>query len=200
MQIKNWSDVPGFINDTHANHIRQVSSQLPNNAKVIEVGCMWGRSTWCWLDNLSSDAELTTIDMFFFDDCNNLPVPMQQTWQGSLEIFEISKKIGCKNTWHNVVSQHANKDISRFFWCDSLDFDPMHQNYDCVYLDGDHRYDHLQNELSKFEPICDVICGDDYRHEHPDVIKAVDEMVKKTGRILSANIKDKSGFWLAKKT
>jgi hypothetical protein len=49
--------------------------------------------------------------------------------------------------------------------------------YDVIWLDGNHEYEHVKKELKKFDKLVKIlICGHDYGHlDFPGVKQAVDE-------------------------
>jgi hypothetical protein len=61
-------------------------------------------------------------------------------------------------------------------------------DYDLVFLDGEHSYSNLSNELRKFENV-PIICGDDFSyHIGDEVIKAVIDFGKEYQKILTVDL------------
>ena len=50
-------------------------------------------------------------------------------------------------------------------------------NFDLVFLDGDHSYETVAQELEYFKD-CTLITGHDYNNSHPSVIQAVNEFLE----------------------
>jgi len=54
--------------------------------------------------------------------------------------------------------------------------------FDFVYIDGNHKYNHVKEDILKWLPKVNpngVIAGHDYNHAYEGVIKAVDEIFSK---------------------
>ena len=64
--IKDENDIPGHIFPSQMENIKQIAASLPEGANVLEIGCAWGRSTWCWLSGLKEGSTLTVVDPFLF--------------------------------------------------------------------------------------------------------------------------------------
>jgi hypothetical protein len=83
------------------------------------------------------------------------------------------------------------KDVKRNFYTNTRHWDNINliQDYsynqvnnfpdgffDVIYIDADHSYEAVKNEIEKYTPKCKyIIGGHDYYHSSPGVIKAVDE-------------------------
>lgn len=70
------------------------------------------------------------------------------------------------------------------------------QSFDCVYLDGDHSYETVNEELKHFDAV-PTLCGDDYGEAHPGVMKAVKELKSRHPQRVWQEPKHhlRSGFW-----
>lgn len=205
-KIKSDKDIPGFIQDEQAEHIKLLANSLPLNAQVLEIGCAWGRSTWCWLDGLPNDASLTVVDPFLIGSgkgkkwhCEH----QKERWNHKTinKIMKYWVAHGHESTWRVVIDHHPRKHLVKELIVDkSQNFAKnSNQKWDCVFVDGDHKYQEVKKDLELLEPNTDILCGDDYGPHEPDVVRAVDEMIQATGRTLWT-CPYNSWFWIAKKS
>lgn len=54
-------------------------------------------------------------------------------------------------------------------------------NVDMVFLDGDHEYEAVKRDIELYRALVrpgGILCGHDYWHDHPGVVRAVNESVK----------------------
>lgn len=81
----------------------------------------------------------------------------------------------------------------------ALAFEDGH--FDFIYLDGDHGYSSVLNDLEAWYPKLKqfgVMCGDDYGSPSGvGVVKAVTEFARKYGVLVSSSVEDKQ-FWFIK--
>tara|TARA_B100000700_G_scaffold74318_1_gene82986 strand:- start:682 stop:1386 length:705 start_codon:yes stop_codon:yes gene_type:complete len=74
--------------------------------------------------------------------------------------------------------------------------------FDFVYIDGDHSYEAVSNDLNAYYPKLKqfgVLCGDDYGHPSGlGVIQAVQEFAREKG--LLVNYREDNQFWMVKTT
>ena len=214
--IKDPNDVPGYIFQSQINEIQYLAQTLPKNANVLEIGCAWGRSTWCWLNALPEGSSLTVVDMFVFDNRPGKHTKRMASWWRNPIVNDVMNYYcvnGQEKTVKKVIEEHPRKHlVKEVFSGTSQEFFEQNkdQKWDCVYLDGDHRYDGVKNDILNFEPKTEIICGDDYEPiTQPGVVQAVNEMIKNTNRNLWVDpgmkdgvVKDKTyynAFWIARK-
>jgi len=214
--IKDPNDVPGYIFQSQIDQIQELAKTLPPNANVLEIGCAWGRSTWCWLNALPEGSTLTTVDIFMFDNRPGKHTKRMASWWKNPVVDQIMEYY-CTNGQEacvkKVLEEHPRKHlIKEIYKGSSRSFYERHpqQQWDCVYLDGDHAYDAIKEDIKNFEPNTKIICGDDYEPiTQPGVVQAVTEMTTETGRTLWVDPGMKNGvkkdkiyynaFWVARK-
>jgi cephalosporin hydroxylase len=161
--------------------IKELAASLPINANVIEIGSAFGRSTFSWLDGLTSNATLTIIDTFSMSPRDILQMKADKNEvknKFQSVVYDMFASDGQEKTWKFVTSMHKNNAIIKNVYNFTSDFYILNNYsrvFDCVYLDADHRYEAVKNELEFFKN-SSIICGDDYFSlSWPDVKKAVDE-------------------------
>ena len=211
--IQTEGDVPGMILPEQCETLKKVASTLPDNANILEIGCWAGKSTWCWLSGLSSNASMTTVDPFVLDHRTSKHAKRQKKiWYNETvnEVMRYFVKNGGVKTWRAVINEHPNKIAHKNLYVGysqnfALENDTV---WDCVYIDGDHSYEGVTSDLHNFEPRTTIICGDDYKPESRSlnginikaqlgVVNAVNEMCERTGRKLWVD--PDSCFWMATK-
>jgi len=108
------------------------------------------------------------------------------------------ERVTCIDTWGDIP-EHGLYDIykqfvantkasalyegDRLYWmvANSHNVLSVAASYDLVYLDGDHTYEGVKQDIEMYGPLASkVLCGDDYDADLPSVagvIRAVDECV-----------------------
>lgn len=212
--IADENDIPGMVESDQCDTIKKIAQSLPEKAKVLEIGSWVGRSTWSWLNGLSPNDEMVTVDPFMLDAKTGKHRKRQMLRKNQIvnEIMNYHLEHGGAKTWRAVIDEHPNKNAhKKLFVGLSTDFgEENNDTWDCVYIDGDHSYEGVKTDLEMFEPRTNIICGDDYKPEElPNpfggkpiraqlgVVQAVNEMCEKTGRTLWLD--PKSCFWIASK-
>jgi len=190
--FKNSNDVPGWGDATML--FADIIPTLPSNARLLEIGCGIGRSTWAILDNMSPGMSLSILDSFEYNNdqsyiwnelvrCGGIknltdqPHPLQEliTKNSQYEIFL------------SIIQNHPNfKFIENIHLMSSMSYmqRELPDQYDFIFIDGDHEYSTVVHELDYFKN-SKIISGDDYANtECPGVAKAVDEFVIEHNRNL----------------
>ena len=204
--MMNPNDIPGWINERHQLRLQQTLSELKPGARILEVGCGFGRSTVCILNHMPPSAQLTTVDTFAHlkpkkmrkkiikgHERKGITIPTQLR-----KNTELLLHLNQREMWDRMVNAHPRRAHCTVYEMSSADYIQQnpHTTYDMVYLDGDHSYPAVSMELNHYQH-CAVISGDDYGVSHPGVIKAVDELrVKYPERTWQTSEQHvRSGFW-----
>src|ERR1700734_3475264 len=108
------------------------------------------------------------------------------------------ERVTCIDLWGDILEHGLYRIYEQFianavaaglyegdqlYWmvANSHDALPVASSYDLVYLDGDHTYEGVKQDIDMYGPLASkVLCGDDYDVELPSVagvIRAVDECV-----------------------
>jgi hypothetical protein len=190
----NKYSVPGWINNSQCDLITDLISSLPDNAKILEIGTAFGRSSCSILDGMKSSQTLDICDLWdnnHWTDMANDTSYAKSTLFGDSDVVDTALKNlvqhGIRKTWESHVSQHQNANLIRnVFQQTSMSL--VDTDYDLVFLDGEHSYSNLSNELRKFENV-PIICGDDFSyHIGDEVIKAVIDFGKEYQKILTVDL------------
>ena len=210
LKIKNYNDIPGKISEEQCLEIIEIAKSIPKNSTVIEIGCAWGKSSWAWMHGLPSGTRFISIDPFKDDiqAVKQKELKKQRDLKKDnpviLSILKFWESTTVHDTITKVLKYHPKRQlIDHQIFCGTSDeFDISNiDRLACVYIDGDHTYDYVTNDLEKYGSISEIICGDDYKplntlFSHKPlvgVVHAVNDYSKKTNRTLSVNLK--SSFW-----
>jgi hypothetical protein len=189
--IVKWAgDIPGWTTFSQHSLYHYTVKNLPENPKVLEIGCGWGKSTWAWLDALPINTHYSIVDRFWLINQNQLPGFEHLIGEIKNPYPKLAKYmqqcIDLRKTQYDVfiecVSQHSKYNCIKKI--EKTTYEEWKQknntDFDMVYLDGDHSYDHVLDQLEFFKDV-PVVCGDDYRPDNhfEGLRKAVDEYISK---------------------
>jgi len=186
LKINKPLDVPGWTNSIQHREYKDLVAELPENPRVLEIGCGYGRSTWAWLDALPPTSTYCVLDNF----------RLTSKWLHKSQYTNYKRinpiiasfiwKCNKRNTtqreiFDKFISYHPNQQIIKTVWeMDSDDWivsKEFTNNWDLVYLDDRHEYEVMKQWLSIFSNVS-IVCGDDYNRIFQGIIDAVDEYSK----------------------
>ena len=199
------NNVLGWISNTQCTEIFELISSLGPNAKILEIGAAYGRSTFSILDGMKSTQSLDVCDVWNDEHHRSMLTvgEYKETLFGDKEnllneLVNTVRDYGPYQAWLNTVKQHQNfKLIRNVFRHSSQEL--INSDYDLVYLDGHHSKRTVLQELIKFKDV-PIICGDDFclttNEFKGGIPMAVLEFRKYSNRILTANLQ--SFFYVLK--
>ena len=140
---------------------------------VVEIGIARGELSHYLLTHAPMIDNYNAVDPFIggYDDANDsMSVELKQanlstTWAHA--ILHKMRDFGCRFKLHHGMSDQM---VSHF----------LPNSVDCIFIDGDHRYEAVRQDIQIWEPIVKpggVFFFDDYSWNFKGVIKAVDEFV-----------------------
>lgn len=167
-QCINASDVPGWVDPLQHKYYQKISNQLPSHPKFLEIGCGWGRSTWGWLDVLPPTTEYYIVDLFTLHYPTLEQEQLDYLMPYTAEVNNyLNSSYSSNKTQQDIltelISQHPNYNIVKNIIPTSFQ-DAKQQlrniQFDGVYLDADHDYNEVYDQLEFFKDT-PVLCGDD---------------------------------------
>ena len=162
MNVLKARAIDGFMSKRELNWIAHMASKYKT---IVEVGCYKGRSTRAWTDNTS--GKVYAVDPWNGNYYRNDGKVLWSSQDLNRVYNEFLANV--KDCGNLIVFRGSLPD---FF--DSLPVTP-----DLIFIDGDHRYENVKNDLlTAFQSlqIGGIIAGHDYSHsDWPGVKRAVDE-------------------------
>ena len=205
----NVNHIPGWINQRHQDRLKETLATLSPGARILEIGCGYGRSTYHILTHMPPDAVLHTVDTYKHLNPRKFAKKHHKAYQRKgIEMAPLLSKhlkqmveLGQRGFWDSIIAQHPRAQSVTAHQMTSLEYIKQYKQrtYDMVYLDGDHSYAAVKAEIEHYEQT-DILCGDDYGPAHPGVIQAVDELrLKYPDRAWQPSEQHvKSGYWVVR--
>ena len=63
-------DIPGYVNSAHMEDLARTVDSLSDNARLLEIGCGYGRSTICTLNHMKPTQTLTVVASVNLEHCD----------------------------------------------------------------------------------------------------------------------------------
>ena len=165
-------NIPGQVSEHQLKAIEAVASLVPKNGKVVEVGSLFGCSSWAWAKSVDPSVTVYCIDPWE----KNEGVRAMEARLGityGIEQFKIHTA-DCPN----IRALQGYSPVQFQDWSDPIDL---------YYEDAVHTNPILAQNLDfwsgKLKPT-GVLCGDDYRPRFPDVMNGAQALAKRFGREL----------------
>ena len=186
LKFYSYHGVPGWSN--FYVQFEEIFAELPSNADILELGCGFGRGTWTMLDFMRPAMSLYVLDFLkctphiMWRDFLESGSEITLTNDEILAFEEMLLVKTHQEIFQYCIMQHPRssqlKDIyamrSQIYMSEN-----RRNNYDLVFLDGDHTCDVLSKELEFFKD-CNLLAGHDYDNpDHPGVREAVQEFMTK---------------------
>lgn len=184
-------DIPGWNGLQILTEIAKTSSMVPEHGNILELGALFGRTTYAIGHNKQNNVNLYVIDCW--PDilyANHTEVWFHDKLCGEIENKKIEffvKKNPDRIDGQNFYDlwQHFTAGISNLFSYRNRTLMPNDDfpMFDLIIHDAGHTYDDVYNDLTHWLPKLKddgCIIVDDYENVHfPDLVKAVDEFALK---------------------
>ncbi len=165
-------EIPGQVSEAQLKAIELVAALVPKNGTVVEVGSLFGRSSWAWAKSVAPCVAVNCID----------------PWTGNEGVRALEQRLGItygleqfKTYTHDCGNLTALRGFSPR---DFLDWD---KEIDLYYEDAVHTdpvfSQNLEFWCSKLKPD-GIVCGDDYRPRFADVKNGARRVAEQMGREL----------------
>ncbi|EQB00624.1 hypothetical protein L288_18035 [Sphingobium quisquiliarum P25] len=165
-------DIPGQVSEFQLQAIEAVASLVPTGGCVVEVGSLFGRSSWAWAKSVPQDATVYCID----------------PWEGNQGVRGLEQAHGIKygiEQFREYIKDCPNIRPIQAYSPDGVgDWDiPV----DVYYEDAVHTNPILDRNVkfwtSRLSPN-GIACGDDYRPRFADVRAAAEWSASRPGHRL----------------
>ena len=149
----------GQVSVREARLLAHITQGLQSDRPIIEIGTLFGRSTWLIAINKKNGQKLITVDNFSWNPC------------------------GISPRHHRRLTEALLRDLLTTGDAE-ITFMDKHEFYRSyrgprpamVFLDADHSYQATKSDIEWALSVnADVICGHDYAETMPGVVQAVDE-------------------------
>jgi hypothetical protein len=165
-------DIPGQVSVFQLRAIEAIASLVPPHGVVVEVGSLFGRSSWAWGASVPPSTEVFCID----------------PWEHNAGVRAMEQRYGIKYGLEQFIEYTKDQpNITPKKGYSPNDFLDWNRNIDLYYEDAVHTNPILARNLefwsSKLKPT-GVLCGDDYRPRFPDVRSGAEGLAKAFGREL----------------
>lgn len=166
------NSIPGQVSEFQLQAIEAVASLIPEGGQFVEVGALFGRSSYCWAKSVPASASVYSID----------------PWEGNDGVRSLEAAHGI--TYGIEQFREYTKDCPNLKPLQGYspnDFTDWSQPLDGYYEDAVHTNPILRQNLdfwvSHLKP-GGVVCGDDYRPRFTDVVCEVRNLARKLDRDL----------------
>lgn len=164
-------DIPGQVSELQLRAIEAVATLVPEEGCVVEVGSLFGRSSWAWAQSVPRTAMLLCVD----------------PWSGNEGAHQVGAEDNVRygyEAFRRYTGDCPNIVPLRAFSPDGVVWT---RPIDCYYEDAVHINPVLSQNIefwSGFLRPTGILCGDDYRPRFPDVRAAAERMARELGREL----------------
>jgi hypothetical protein len=163
-------NIPGQIVEIELRAIESVALLVPENGVVVEVGSLFGRSSWAWAKSVQPSVQVYCIDPWI-NNPGIKPIEDRFNIKFGLEQFK-EYTADC----HNIIPLQGHSPSDFKHWDIPIDLyfeDAVHQNP--VFSNNINFWtSHLKPD--------GIICGHDYGNDFPDIISEVNKLAVELNR------------------
>lgn len=164
-------DIPSTMTMAGLEYLGKMARTVPENGVIVEVGPLFGSSTWVLAKNAHPSVTIYSID----------------TWEPAPWIDRVeSENPGCKpfsiETFKHYVRDCPNV-VAIQGWSPDIVAD-WDKEIDMFFDDASHGNPGFINNLNFFVPKTrpgGIVCGDDYASGWPDIVREVDDLASGWG-------------------
>ncbi|MEM9530705.1 MAG: class I SAM-dependent methyltransferase [Pseudomonadota bacterium] len=166
------TSIPGQVSEFQLRAIETVAALVPEGGNVVEVGSLFGRSSWAWAKSVDASVTVHCID----------------PWEKNLGVRAMERRLGITyglETFLQFTEDCPNVQAHQGY--SPKDFSDWTSEIDLYYEDAVHTDPMLARNLDfwteKLRP-AGIICGDDYRPRFPDVMAGAQRLAERFQRRL----------------
>jgi hypothetical protein len=171
-QLRINEDIPGQMSARELKAIAAVAKSAPERGKIVEIGSLFGRSSWTWAKNAHPSVTIYCIDPWQ-KNAGVRPLEEKHQVRYGLPAFE-KFTAGCSN----IVAKQGYSPRDFLTWSEEID----------VFFDDAVHQDPVFSEnlvfWRRFLKPSGIVCGHDYRPAFPDIVAGVNKLAASTGRDL----------------
>lgn len=165
-------NIPGQVSEDQLKAIELVASLVPARGHVVEVGSLFGRTSWAWAKSVDPSVTVHCID----------------PWKKSSGVRSMEKRHGIEyglEQFKAYLADCANVEPHQGY--SPRDFTDWDLPVDLYYEDAVHTDPVLSRNLdfwSSKASASSILCGDDYRPRFPDVRAGAQRLAERLNREL----------------
>lgn len=187
--MKHNIKIPGWNNIHILEVIGRFASEVPEDGHILELGALFGRSTYTLGHNKKESVKLTTIDIWPTLLMENHIVENYHDGTAGEEEFSLVKNRIKQNPERlegedfYELWQEYNKDIPNLHGIRAFTnlYNVPFPMVDIIFHDAGHSYEDVYNDLVHWFPKLKhngVVIIDDYEGQFPGVIQAVNQFIQ----------------------
>lgn len=174
-----WNEIPGWFDWEWL--YDEAVEQAKDGDVIVEIGVAFGRSV-AYLARKAIDAKkqitIYAVDPWIDDWTTPWSEETRPSWGAEHAVWARAQG-GPFNAFVECMRTHAREELEiiQVMRCTSVVFGTLYfpEKFHLVYVDGDHRYEHVKDDIRFFGAKAKTIAGHDYSPEFPGVVQAVDE-------------------------
>lgn len=189
--------IPGWNGEQILKVLAEYSSAVPENGHILELGALFGRSTYAIGHNKKESVSLTSIDIWptiafenhtevWFHD-NNTGAEELITLQRRIRVEPNGKKYLPGASFYALWVEYTKGIPNLTGIHDNTSIENSHMPmYDFIFHDAAHDYEGVYADLVHWFPKLkqdSVMIIDDYESQFPGVIQAVDQYVSENNLV-----------------
>ncbi len=172
--------LPGQMTRKQLICIAELAKNLPENATVVELGSLFGKSSAHWAKNAPDSVKIYCVDPW-----------KRENWIKALE-QKFNTTLSIETFWKNVGD---SKNVIALQACSPQDFTDWNIPVDIYFDDSVHTNpifrENLYFWLDRMKP-GSIMCGGAYSQNFPDIINEVDQLAAK----FSAKLEIVDEIWI----
>jgi predicted O-methyltransferase YrrM len=190
------TEIPGYMSARELKIIALAASMIEPGKDFLEIGAFLGRTSWVISQNLPDSASLTCVDQWRFSSIYNPEKIIFKNCDSSVEQKNFARELAIeKGSWKPVFEHYTRYCLNITAKQTTTNLLSLDKEYSMIFLDGDHKFEQVDADLSKIDYSPDVLLfGDDFTWMYKDVVAAVCKAQGTHNRILIRLPKTKLWF------
>ncbi|MGD9616041.1 MAG: class I SAM-dependent methyltransferase [Alphaproteobacteria bacterium] len=163
------TSIPGQVNQEELAFIERLAAAVPPGGRVLELGSLFGRSSWAWAKSVDPSVTVYCVD----------------PWKREIWIEKLEQEFGVPfgiDTFHRHTADCIN--IVALPGYSPIDFEDWNLPLDIYFDDSVHTNPVFRQNLEFWAGHIKpggVLCGHDYGRDFPDIISEVNALAERLG-------------------